>query len=188
MKHDSPGHALLDAMLHPIRLRAIQELTRGPRSTSELAERLADVPASSLYRHMKALRDAGIVTVEERRPARGAIERVYTLARAARLSAEDVASISDEDHTRYFTTYAHTLIERFASYAAPQPTLDMVADRVGYTENSFWATDDEFDAELDVIRGAFERLRALEPSPERRARVFATITHPEFATQEATDE
>ena len=161
------GGELLEAMLHPIRLRALQELARGPKTTGELGERLADVPASSLYRHMKALRDAGVVTAEERRPARGALERVYALARPARLTAEDVAGMGGDEHARHFATYALTLIERFGAYASPQPTLDMAADRSGYTETTFWATDEEVDAELETIRGALARLRALEPTPER---------------------
>lgn len=165
-------------MLHPVRLRALAALARGELTTGELAARLDDVAASSLYRHMKALRDAGLVAVTERRPTRGATERVYALARSAHLSAEDVAGMSGEEHARFFTTWALTLVDRFTSYAAPQPTLDMAAERVGYVETPFYASDDEFDAEVAVIRAALARLHALEPSPERRERVFVTITHP----------
>ena len=71
--HDTTGSALLEAMLHPVRLKALGALSRGELTTGELADLLDGVAASSLYRHMKALRDAGLVTVTERRPTRGAL-------------------------------------------------------------------------------------------------------------------
>ncbi len=118
MSTDDPDphtNDLLEAMLHPVRLRALGALARGELTTTELTERLDGVAPSSLYRHMKALRDAGLVSFTERRPARGATERVYALARSARLSADDVAGLSGPQHARHFTTWALTLVDRSSS-------------------------------------------------------------------------
>lgn len=84
--------ALADVVLHPVRLRIIQQLGGRNRTTAQLREALPDIPQATLYRHVAALVDAGVVAVVDERRSRGAIER--TLALGDRMAAIDHAELS----------------------------------------------------------------------------------------------
>jgi DNA-binding transcriptional ArsR family regulator len=55
----------LDALAHPVRLRLVRTLARGPHTTSELANAW-DLTAPEISRHLAVLRDAGLLTTERR--------------------------------------------------------------------------------------------------------------------------
>jgi DNA-binding transcriptional ArsR family regulator len=49
----------LDLLLHPIRLRIVHAMSGGrTRTTSELSTHLADVPKTTVYRHVGLLTEA----------------------------------------------------------------------------------------------------------------------------------
>lgn len=83
--------ALADVVLHPVRLRIIQQLGGRNRTTAQLREALPDIPQATLYRHVAALLDAGVVAVVDERRSRGAVER--TLALGDRMAAVDHAEL-----------------------------------------------------------------------------------------------
>lgn len=84
--------AVADVVLHPVRLRIVQQLGGRNRTTAQLRDALPDVPQATLYRHVAALLDAGVVAVVDERRSRGAIER--TLALGERMAAVDHAELS----------------------------------------------------------------------------------------------
>jgi len=84
--------ALADVVLHPVRLRIIQQLGGRNRTTAQLREALPDIPQATLYRHVGALLDAEVIAVVDERRSRGAIER--TLALGDRMAAIDHAELS----------------------------------------------------------------------------------------------
>lgn len=74
--------ALGDTLLHPVRLQILRcfELN-GAQTAGELARKLPSITQPTLYRHLKALADAGVLKSQEMRQGdRGAPERVYELA------------------------------------------------------------------------------------------------------------
>jgi DNA-binding transcriptional ArsR family regulator len=75
------GHLLMrvDLLIHPIRLRIIQALGQDRLTTQELAERLPEVPLSSLYRHLQLLRRGDVLDVVEERLVNGIEEKVYAV-------------------------------------------------------------------------------------------------------------
>ncbi len=92
--------AAQDLLLNPIRLRMIGAMACGKRTAGEIGEALPDVPAATLYRHLKKLADAGVVTVVATRPARGALERIYALAQqpaGGPRSGGDALWLSDDE-------------------------------------------------------------------------------------------
>jgi hypothetical protein len=121
-----------------------------------------------------------MIVVAETRLVNGIQEKVYRLAQRPYLSAEDVAGMTADDHLRTFTNYVMTLLQGFADYlAAAGATPDLLADRVGYTEAIFWATD----AELDQFQTALNQaLLPLLPNDGggngRRRRKIAVVSHP----------
>ncbi|QTX04951.1 helix-turn-helix domain-containing protein [Agromyces archimandritae] len=83
--------ALADVVLHPVRLRIIQQLGGRDRTTAQLRDALPDIAQATLYRHVAALLDAGVVTVVDERRSRGGVER--TLALGERMAAVDQAEL-----------------------------------------------------------------------------------------------
>lgn len=67
---------ILAALGDPYRRRAVDLLAERPRSAGELARALA-LPASAMSRHLKTLRESGLV--EESHPAFDARVRIYAL-------------------------------------------------------------------------------------------------------------
>jgi DNA-binding transcriptional ArsR family regulator len=77
-----------DTLLHPIRLRIVRSLElNGAQTVGQLARTLSSVPQPTLYRHIKALADAGwLKSRSTLRGDRGAPERVYELAEVGSLT------------------------------------------------------------------------------------------------------
>ncbi|GAA1161883.1 helix-turn-helix domain-containing protein [Ornithinicoccus hortensis] len=82
---------ILDVVGHPVRLRILHEVADRERTTAQLREALPDVTPATLYRHVGALLDAGVLTVVAERKVRGATER--TLAAGPRDAHADLADL-----------------------------------------------------------------------------------------------
>jgi hypothetical protein len=91
--------------------------------------------------------------------------------------------LTAEEHIQYFTTYALTLIEGFATYVTEternQGSIDMLADRVGYREVAFYASPQELDVAFAAVNQAIIPLIQQEAGNGRRQYKFATIVHPQ---------
>jgi DNA-binding transcriptional ArsR family regulator len=164
----SPG----DLLVHPVRLRAIRALLQQPMTATDLLEVLGDVAQATLYRHLAALEEGGIIEVVERRRARGGVERTFAVVEGTTvLQPEDLAGASSEDHLRWFTSFIGTLLGDFAAYL-DDPDADVVADRVGYRQVPLWLTDAEVDDLAEELQAAVERRRSLTTIlvPDDRAR------------------
>lgn len=72
--------ATLAALADPVRRRAVELLAERPRRAGELADELA-VSASVMSRHLKVLRDSGVV--EESSPTFDTRVRIYSLRAGA---------------------------------------------------------------------------------------------------------
>ena len=68
--------AVLSALADPSRRRAVELLAQAPKRAGELAE-LLDLPAPAMSRHLKALKESGLVA--ETHPEFDARVRVYAL-------------------------------------------------------------------------------------------------------------
>jgi DNA-binding transcriptional ArsR family regulator len=172
----------VETIVHPVRLRILLALAGEELATQEIAERMADVPVSSLYRHLRVLLDEEIITVADTRPVKGVQEKVYRVAQSTFLGPADMSGLSPEEHMQYFTNYVLTLLQGFQDYldraAADGQDIDMLADRVGYTEVAFWADDAQFDAFGRELNQALLPLLQQPQAPGRRRRKLATITYP----------
>lgn len=181
MAKEQPQH-ILEVMLHPVRMQIMLTLAGSQGMTSQqIAERLSGVPQATLYRHINRLLKAGILVVVDQRPVRGTVEKVYTLNSAAetRLGNEAISGLSKEDHLRYFTSFAVTLIDEFSRYLLRSKTVDFAADGVGYHQLVLQMSDEELaDFSLALNKALLPFIQAAE-SPERKKRIFTTILMPE---------
>ncbi|MCA9973789.1 MAG: helix-turn-helix domain-containing protein [Anaerolineales bacterium] len=171
-----------DLIMHPVRFRLLQTLADAELTTQELAQRLPDVPTSSIYRHLKLLLDGEMIAIADAQLVHGIQEKRYRLAQRPYLHATDVAGMSAADHVRLFTTYVLSLLRDFGAYAhqAEQAhgQVDMVRDHVGYTEALIHATPAELDALVQQLNAAILPLAQNPPGNGRRQHKFAIITHP----------
>ncbi len=168
-----------DLLVHPVRLRVVRALLREPTTAGELQQVLGDVPQATLYRHLAALEEGGIIEVVERRQARGGVERTFAVVDgAARLGAEDLEGATADDHLRWFTTFVGTLLTDFAAYL-DSDDVDLAADRVGYHQVPLWLRDDELDAFTEELRALVDRHRGNDPDGTRRRRILTTVLLPD---------
>lgn len=172
----------VDLILHPVRFRILELFNRDTLTTQDIAERLPDVPKSTIYRQVRILLDAGLIAVDDTRPVRGVLEKTYRLDQPLRLGVEDMAEISPEKHVQYFQTYVMALIRGFSHYvqsSAVDNKVDMAADRTGYSEVIVFATTAELDSAFAAINEALRPLATNPPDDSRHRHKFAIITHPE---------
>lgn len=183
-----------DVILHPVRMRLILALAGGgPATATELAERLADVPPATLYRHLDLLRRGGILAVAEERRVRGAVERRYVLhPGAASLGPADLAGATRDDHLRWFATFLAGLLDTFARYL-DRGDPDLARDGVGYRQVVLHLSDAELAEMSGALNAALVRFAAQPPAEGRTPRLFATVLVPAAvvagpATQPVTTE
>ena len=174
-----PNRSKADLIIHPVRLGIIQALAAGPQSTQEIAQALPEVSIPSLYRHLKMLLEGQMVEVEETRKVRALQEKVYRLAQAPYMTAEDMAGMSAEELLKYFTSYTASLIQGFADYTgASGPAPNMESDQTGFTETYFYASSEEMEQFRKKLIEILRPLVVLKPDENRRRRKLAIISHP----------
>src|SRR5215212_10559476 len=168
----------VDLILHPHRLRIIEALAGSPLTTQEIADRLTDIPKSSIYRHLKTLLDAGIITVAETRPVKGVEEKVYRIEQQPDLGPQDLAGLTPDDHLRYFAAFLGSLLHNFEDYLRRTPHPDLLADIVGYREAVFYVTDDEFIELATKLNQLFLTLTHPTPPPRGPQHPFTPLPLP----------
>lgn len=169
-----------DLIIHPARLRIIQEFAPAEHLTAQdLSDRLADVPRATLYRHLAALVDGGILRVAEIRPVRGVEERIYGLAEGgANVGPSDYRVTDPSEHLRYFTTFLGLVRADFQRYLGEHPRANLPADGVAYYQVPLNLTASEYRQFVRAITAVVKPMLRLPPSPKKRRRLFTFITMP----------
>ena len=165
----------LDLFLHPVRLRILVALGPLERTTRELAASLDDIPVSSLYRHVQALLDAGVLEVVSERRVRGAVEKTLRVRRdLAPLTADEQSAVTPDRLRQAFLAFMLQLYQEFDRYLA-QPNPDMARDLVGFTTVQFYASDEEWLGVAQALNTALAPLLSHAPGEGRRRRRLATV-------------
>jgi len=168
-----------DLLLHPVRLRIVQAFL-GDRAltTTSLREELADVPPTSLYRHVARLVDAGVLMVVAERRVRGAVERTYVLRlSAASIGLDEVETMSAEDHRQAFMAYVAGLLGDFDRYLA-RGDIDLLHDQVTYFLAGMWLDGAEFAQVRRELARVLQPRMANPPAPGRTRRILAAVLLP----------
>lgn len=168
----------IELIIHPVRFQILRAIGTGTLTTQDIANRLPDTPKSSIYRHLKLLLEHNLIVVAETRLVNGIQEKTYRLEQPARLGPEDMNVLSVDDHIRFFTTYALTLVQDYAEYVSKNAPVDMLADRTGYTEVAFYATTAELDTFQMEINTAVMKLLNNKPGDGRTRRKLAIVSQP----------
>ncbi|MDQ2876869.1 MAG: helix-turn-helix domain-containing protein, partial [Actinomycetota bacterium] len=134
----------LDLLLHPVRLRIVHAMS-GERilTTTDLCARLADVPKTTVYRHVGLLAEAGLLEVEGEQRVHGAVERRYRLRRdRAVIDPEAAAAMTLDEHRSGFAAAMAALLAEFGAYLDREHA-DPTADSVAYRQVPLWLSPDE---------------------------------------------
>lgn len=133
---------LVDVVMQPVRLRIIEQIDSREVTTADLRKALPDIPVATLYRHIAALVDAGIVAVVEERKVRGAVERTLALGeRDAHVGQEEVRDMDPERLRQAFATFLAHLAENFESFLAADD--DGSRDFLGFGMTRLHVTPDD---------------------------------------------
>lgn len=169
--------ALAEVVLHPVRLRIIQQLGGRNRTTAQLREALPDVPQATLYRHVAALIDAGIVAVVDERRSRGAIERTLGLGdRMAAIDHDELSAMGSSQLRSAFLTFLADVtgdFDRFLGADSPRSR-----ELVGFARSPLYVTT----TDLATIQAGLAELLSpyLTDHGDGRRRVnLATILLPD---------
>jgi DNA-binding transcriptional ArsR family regulator len=156
---------------HPDRMRAFSTLTRRAMSRIELQAELPDVPATTLYRHLARLLDAGLIQIVEARPIGANRELVYE-ALPLDLTPDESGQLTPEDYIGLVTSLASDLLGTVQRVAVSKRGL---VGRSTFGMQVFFATDAEhrqilkrFDAFLAELDNEF---------PPGRRRVQRSLTY-----------
>lgn len=174
----------LNLILHPVRLRILTKLSGREMTAQQISKVLSDVAVATLYRHISALQEGGLLKVVHEKQIRGTVEKTYAIHDEAllNLSEDDLKNATKDDHIRYFSTFVVSLIAEFASYLQSRDDIDFARDGVGYHTVSLYMSDDDlkqFSNQLNTVVIPF-----LNPQDGRTRRQFSTIFLPADENEE----
>ncbi|MBD2865356.1 helix-turn-helix domain-containing protein [Paenibacillus oceani] len=170
-----------DLLLHPIRMRIIQQLMLGkPLTTAQLLEELGDVPQATLYRHIHLLIEADMIEVVDTNKVKGTEERVFSVKKdQIQISDKEAEVTSQEDHLRHFSAFHANLLQLATSYITENSPTQYKENGFGYWFAPMHLTNDEFQELIDSINTYIEKAIHNEPTPERNPRIFAGMFIPQ---------
>lgn len=165
--------------MHPVRLRIVHAMSGGPTmTTTQLCARMPDVSKATMYRHVDALAEAGILEVDGEQRVRGAVERRYRLRRdRAVIDAETAAAASPDDYRRAFAVAIAALLSEFDTYLDREGA-DPPADLVGFRQHALWLSRDELTALIEDLRAAIVPRLAHAAAPLRTQYLLSPIMFP----------
>lgn len=152
-----------DVLFHPIRLRIVQELSKGEYPGLELLQLLKDVPQATFYRHLKILVDHGLVQVAEE--TAGTKEKVYMLAKdGSHMTAEDIQQMTPEEQMQMFTVFTSQLLLDAEAYFQSNP--DYSKAKFGYGTVDLHLTEEEWTAFGEELGSIIQRYAKLKRRPD----------------------
>lgn len=173
-------------ILHPVRFRIVNELTRQALTPRQISALLPDIARPSLYRHLQTLLDAGVLEIVGEKQVNGATERTYRVIRdAARLSEGDVRGMSREENTQTFSGYAAMLIDTFSRYMQTVPLENLGRDGMGYTHLVTYLSPEELMQLQQELQTIVARLTQQSPEPDRKRFTLALISIPDERNSES---
>ena len=162
----------MQACMNATRQRIIQTIMIKKEATSaEIGEELPDIPRASLYRHIKVLLDAKIITVVKEEFKRGSMEKTYAI------SSQRPYGDTREEYNSLIQTALMGLQGEFHRYfngENPDPQRDLLT--VGSV--SMMMSDVEMMEFLKAYSELIQRYMANKPAADRRLRKISIVVSP----------
>lgn len=167
-------------LLHPVRLRVVLAIAGEEMTTTQLGERLPDIPPATLYRHVAILADADLLEIARERRSRGSVERTYRLATGASyLGADEAARMTSDEHMAGFLAFMGAVAGDFARYIEHEDS-DPGRDALSYRQAALWLTDRERREFIEQLLGVLKPYLALQPGDGRSRSLLTTILIPDI--------
>lgn len=176
------GSDKADLLLHPERFRLLKAFGRQERTASELSQRVPTIAPASLYRHLKALVEGGILQVVEERPVgqRNMREKVYAVADGeTMLLASDWEQASHEDRQRYFTVFLASLLDDFSQYQEQQDGFASAEEDVFYALHSLYLSKEDYQQVMQALQTVLQPWLSQRPGPDRHGYRLALTAIPQ---------
>lgn len=162
----------LDACMNPIRQRIVQFLLRNNQATTaEIGEALSDVPRASLYRHIKVLLDANVISVISEEVKRGAVEKTYAAMPAM------MGEQANQDMNDMAQKILMALSGDFHNYFS-SPDADPVKDMLTMSQTVVYLSDEEMTDMLQKIGAILNDAMKNEVSGDRKMRKITFLATP----------
>ncbi|MGN1165903.1 MAG: helix-turn-helix domain-containing protein [Lachnospiraceae bacterium] len=162
----------MEACMNPTRQRIIQVIMIKKEATSaEIGEELPDIPRASLYRHIKVLLDAAIITVVKEEFKRGSMEKTYAIA--TQLPYDD----TNEEYNSLIQSALMGLQGEFYRYfngENPDPQRDLLT--VGSA--SLMMSDEEMMEFIKAYGDLIQRYMPNKPVEGRKVRKVTIVISP----------
>ncbi|TCJ02241.1 ArsR family transcriptional regulator [Cytobacillus praedii] len=170
-----------DLLLHPIRMRIIQQLLLGrPLTIAELLDALGDVPQATLYRHINLLMEANFIEVIDTKKVKGTEERVFSVKKEKlQIPEQEIETTSQEDHIKHFSVFHGNLLKLATMYLTEASPKQYKEDGFAYWNTPLHLTDEEFQELVQSMNEHIEKAINNKPTPERTARIFAGMFIPQ---------
>ena len=162
----------MKACMNPTRQRIIQVIMIKQEATSaEIGEELPDIPRASLYRHIKVLLDAEIITVVKEEFKRGSMEKTYAIA--TQMPYDD----TNEEYNSLIQSALMGLQGEFYRYfngENPDPQRDLLT--VGSA--SFMMSDEEMMEFIKAYGELIQKYMTNKPAEGRKVRKVSLVISP----------
>lgn len=169
--------SIADIVMHPVRLRIIQQLGGRSLTTAQLRAALPDVTQATLYRHVATLVDSGILSIVEERKVRGAVERTLALGdRMAHVDQTELRAMSAAQLRAAFLAFLGDVSADFDRFADGEDPV--LRDFVGFGRVPLYVDA----ADLAAIQAGLSELLApylTERGDGQRRVSLATVLIPE---------
>ena len=171
-----------DLLLHPIRLQIITAISTQEMTARELGEAIPDVPQTTLYRHINALVDGGVLKVVGETQIRGTVERTYAVAALPSLKPEDLQGMTKQDYQQAFLVYLSTLMsaaQRYLDSKSEQDKFNPLADGLDLSLGTLYLSDAEFQTMNKRILEIIMSASGNQPTSKRKRRLFTYLFIPQ---------
>lgn len=172
MKND-----VIKAIMHPIRIRIIQELNlKKSATTKEIQRACGDCSQATLYRHLKTLLEYEIIEVVHENNINGIIEKVYALTNnSTERIIGNPKNLSEDDYLNMFSKFTISLLSDFSSYLKQENSLENIENHIGFSSSSLLLTDEEMQNMFKEISEILKRNMHNQPAEGRKIRKVSQI-------------
>ena len=161
----------LEVALHPVRMKILSYLFSEPSTPQQIHKDLPEIAPATLYRHIKALFDAGLIEVEQENQKRGATEVTYRISRA---TAQ--ANPSSDELKKLFNLYLAGVLNSFDRFL--DSNQEKESYRHGFSKAIFYATPNQLDEFQKKVLEAITPLLKPTGQPDQMAYELSTILLP----------
>lgn len=160
MTHTVADTRLAKALSHPVRVTALEVLSKGPASPSDIA-RVCELPVANVSYHMNTLHRLRLIEEVETRHVRGAIEHIYRAVERPVLWTEGWAdlpqNVQEDLQRQFFESLAKDVREAVEQgHIASLDDSHLITTRLRLDEQAFGELSEALDAVLEDALGRLQ--------------------------------